>query len=167
MLGGAAGLVGGECLRLLLADPSFTHVVVLARRPLPRVSLLLFSDTAQGTRGTSCLADRYGRDSVVTDVRGTTRLAYHATRGVVDSILTPYADTLTYTIDAWDRAVGPRVAHGPSPDFAVTQTWDDVGKLVGLTTTQPDAVTVGNWEVPGEMPDLDLHASATIWRRAG
>jgi uncharacterized protein YbjT (DUF2867 family) len=38
VLVGATGLVGGECLRLLLADPLFTHVVVLARRPLPRVS---------------------------------------------------------------------------------------------------------------------------------
>ena len=58
---------------------------------------LLLSDTAQGTRSTSYLADRYGRDSVVTDVQGTTRLAYHATRGVVDSIVTPYGDTLTYS----------------------------------------------------------------------
>jgi uncharacterized protein YbjT (DUF2867 family) len=38
VLVGATGLVGAECLRLLLADPFFTHVVVLARRPLPRVS---------------------------------------------------------------------------------------------------------------------------------
>ena len=38
VLVGATGLVGGECLRLLLADPFFTRVVVLARRPLPRVS---------------------------------------------------------------------------------------------------------------------------------
>ena len=122
---------------------------------------LLLSDTAQGTRGTSYLADRYGRDSVVTDVQGTTRLAYHATRGVVDSIVTPYGDTLTYTVDAWGRAVGPRAANGSAPDFAVTQTWDEVGKLVGLTTTQPDAVTVGHWEVDSEMSDLDLR---TYWR---
>jgi len=97
----------------------------------------------------------------VTDVQGTTRLAYHGTRGVVDSIVTPYADTLTYTVDAWGRAVGPRAANGSAPDFAVTQTWDEVGKLVGLTTTQPDAVTVGHWEVDSEMSDLDLR---TYWR---
>jgi uncharacterized protein YbjT (DUF2867 family) len=35
MLCGATGLVGGECLRLLLADPTFQRVVVLTRRPLP------------------------------------------------------------------------------------------------------------------------------------
>jgi uncharacterized protein YbjT (DUF2867 family) len=30
---GATGLVGGECLRLLLRDPAFSRVFVLARRP--------------------------------------------------------------------------------------------------------------------------------------
>ena len=32
---GATGLVGGECLRLLLDDPTVSRVVALARRPLP------------------------------------------------------------------------------------------------------------------------------------
>lgn len=34
LLVGATGLVGRECLRLLLADPAFARVVVVARRPL-------------------------------------------------------------------------------------------------------------------------------------
>lgn len=34
MLVGATGLVGRECLRLLLADPGFARIVVVARRPL-------------------------------------------------------------------------------------------------------------------------------------
>ena len=34
VLVGATGLVGAECLRLLLADPGVARVVVLARRPL-------------------------------------------------------------------------------------------------------------------------------------
>lgn len=34
LLCGATGLVGGECLRLLLADPAIQRVVVLTRRPL-------------------------------------------------------------------------------------------------------------------------------------
>lgn len=34
LLAGATGLVGGECLRLLLADPTFSRVVALTRRPL-------------------------------------------------------------------------------------------------------------------------------------
>jgi uncharacterized protein YbjT (DUF2867 family) len=36
LLVGATGLVGGHCLRLLLADPRYRRVVVLARRPLDR-----------------------------------------------------------------------------------------------------------------------------------
>ena len=32
---GASGLVGRECVRLLLADPSYERVVVLARREMP------------------------------------------------------------------------------------------------------------------------------------
>ena len=35
VLVGATGLVGGECLQLLLADPFFTHVVVLVRARSP------------------------------------------------------------------------------------------------------------------------------------
>jgi uncharacterized protein YbjT (DUF2867 family) len=33
LLAGATGLVGRECLRLMLDDPSFTRIVVIARRP--------------------------------------------------------------------------------------------------------------------------------------
>jgi uncharacterized protein YbjT (DUF2867 family) len=32
---GATGLIGGQLLELLLADPHYQHVVVLARKPLP------------------------------------------------------------------------------------------------------------------------------------
>jgi uncharacterized protein YbjT (DUF2867 family) len=35
LLCGATGLVGGECLRLLSADPAFGRLVVPTRRPLP------------------------------------------------------------------------------------------------------------------------------------
>lgn len=35
LLVGATGLVGRECLRLLLADPDVIHLVVATRRPLP------------------------------------------------------------------------------------------------------------------------------------
>jgi uncharacterized protein YbjT (DUF2867 family) len=34
LLCGATGLVGGECLRLLLRDPSFSRIVTVTRRPL-------------------------------------------------------------------------------------------------------------------------------------
>lgn len=37
LLAGVTGLVGGECLRLLLDDPGVARVTALARRPLPGV----------------------------------------------------------------------------------------------------------------------------------
>ncbi|MBW8839471.1 MAG: hypothetical protein JF602_06415, partial [Gemmatimonadetes bacterium] len=37
MIVGATGLVGRECLRLLLADNGFSRIVVLTRRPLSPV----------------------------------------------------------------------------------------------------------------------------------
>ena len=39
LLVGASGLVGRECLRLLIAEPAISRVVVLARRPLPPAAL--------------------------------------------------------------------------------------------------------------------------------
>jgi uncharacterized protein YbjT (DUF2867 family) len=35
LVAGATGLVGGACIQRLLADPDFSRVVVLTRRPLP------------------------------------------------------------------------------------------------------------------------------------
>ena len=35
LLAGATGLVGRECLDLILADPAFAHVTAIVRRPLP------------------------------------------------------------------------------------------------------------------------------------
>jgi uncharacterized protein YbjT (DUF2867 family) len=39
LLVGATGLVGRDCLRLLVAEPAISRVVVLARRPLPPAAL--------------------------------------------------------------------------------------------------------------------------------
>jgi uncharacterized protein YbjT (DUF2867 family) len=38
LIAGATGLVGGECLRLLLASPAYSSVTVVARRPLGAVA---------------------------------------------------------------------------------------------------------------------------------
>jgi len=35
LVAGASGLVGGQVLRLLLEDPTYSRVTVLARRELP------------------------------------------------------------------------------------------------------------------------------------
>lgn len=42
---GATGLVGGECLKLLAADPAFHRVVVPTRRPLPPTTVAALDAT--------------------------------------------------------------------------------------------------------------------------
>lgn len=64
LLAGATGLVGGECLRLLLDDPAFSSVTVLVRRPLgfthPKlIELVVDFDRLETT------ADRFGTDSIL------------------------------------------------------------------------------------------------------
>jgi RHS repeat-associated protein len=117
----------------------------------------VLTDTLQGARATTYLYDRYGRDTTTTDVLGTWRLRYDGIRGVLDTIITPFTDTLRWTIDTRGRRVGPYVANGGSnPDYSVVPAWDDVGKLIDLQSTH--AVTVGRWQVDQTMPDIELQA---------
>jgi RHS repeat-associated protein len=115
---------------------------------------LLLSDTAQGNRVTLYQYDRYGRDTLVTDVRGTWRLRYDAVRGVLDTIMTAYGDTLRWTIDPRGRAVGPYIANGANPDYAMIPSWDQVGKLISVRDTH--TVNVGRWQVDSTEPNLHL-----------
>jgi RHS repeat-associated protein len=115
---------------------------------------LLLSDTSQGNRVTTYQYDRYGRDTLVTDVRGTWRLRYDGVRGVLDSVVTPYGDTLRWTIDQRGRAVGPYISNGTNPDYAIIPAWDQVGKLVSLRDTH--TVNVGRWQVDSTEPNLNL-----------
>lgn len=66
----------------------------------------LLAHTAQGNRVSAYLYDRYGRDTLTTDATGSWRLRYDGVRGVLDTVVTPVGDSLTYTIDAWGPAVG-------------------------------------------------------------
>lgn len=116
---------------------------------------LVRADTAQGTRVTSYLYDRYQRDTSVTDPAGTRRLRYDAVRGVLDTVVTPFSETLKWTVDSWGRAVGPYVVdNGAEPDYSMVPSWDQVGKLVQVANTH--TVNVGRWEVESDMPDLLL-----------
>ena len=87
-------------------------------------------------------------------MRGTWRLRYDGVRGVLDSVMTPYGDTLRWTIDQRGRAVGPFIANGANPDYAIIPTWDQVGKLVSLRDTQ--VVMLGRWDVDSTEPSLEL-----------
>jgi RHS repeat-associated protein len=115
---------------------------------------LLLSDTAQGNRVTTYQYDRYGRDTLVTDVRGSWRMRYDAVRGVLDSVMTAYGDTLRWTIDQRGRAIGPYISNGGNPDYTMIQKWDQVGKLISLRDSQ--VVVIGAWQVDSTEPNLSL-----------
>ncbi len=54
----------------------------------------LLADTSQGSRVASHTYDRFLRDSVISDVNGTWRIRYDAVRGIPDTIVTPFSDTV-------------------------------------------------------------------------
>jgi nucleoside-diphosphate-sugar epimerase len=54
---GATGLVGGHCLRLLLADEQYTQVIALVRRPLSLSHSRLQTIVVDFDRLDSCAAD--------------------------------------------------------------------------------------------------------------
>lgn len=126
---------------------------------------LLLADTAQGTRIASHRYDRLGRDTLVTDPAGVWRMRYDAVRGLPDSLVTPYGDTLVWSYDARWRAVGPSVRNGSAPDYSVGPEWDQVGKLVRLSSTH--TVQVGLWEVDSTLPDLELRPRWTERQGSG
>jgi RHS repeat-associated protein len=120
---------------------------------------LVLADTAQGNRLTTYQYDRFGRDTLVSDVRGTWRMRYDAVRGVLDTVMTAYGDTVRWTIDQRGRAVGPYISNGANPDYAMIPTWDQVGKLISVRDTH--TVTVGHWQSDSTEPDLHL---LPLWR---
>ncbi len=73
VLAGATGLVGGECLRQLLASPRYKQVVVVTRRKLDpglrHDKLLRNSASAKSTTNTRC-GSRSSRSGTV---HGTSR----------------------------------------------------------------------------------------------
>lgn len=115
---------------------------------------VLLSDTSQGSRATTYQYDRYMRDTSVADVRGAWRMRYDGVRGVLDTVMTPYGDTLHWTIDQRGRAVGPYISSGANPYYAIIPTWDQVGKLISVRDTH--TVNVGWWQADATEPDINL-----------
>lgn len=76
---------------------------------------LLLADTAQGSRLTQYTVDYYGRDSITTDAVGAWALRYEANRGLLDTIVTPFSDTLTYSYGSrGEMLTSPSVRSGPN-----------------------------------------------------
>ena len=117
----------------------------------------LLADTMQGTRVTSGKHDRYGRDTSLVDPTGTWRLRYDGVRGLLDSVITPFGDTLSWATDSRWRRLGPYIQNdGDSTvDYEGVPAWDNLGKLISIVASQ-DTVTVGRWDVDTVNPDIHL-----------
>ncbi|HKV76233.1 MAG TPA: RHS repeat-associated core domain-containing protein [Gemmatimonadales bacterium] len=91
------------------------------------------SYTGSTARATTHSYDRYERDSTFTDPLGTWNLRYDATRGVVDSLIAPWSDTVSYAYDAQWRVVGPAIRSGATiAATQVTPYWAANGDLDSL-----------------------------------
>jgi RHS repeat-associated protein len=86
-------------------------------------------------RATSYTYDTYERLASRTDPQGTWQLRYETKRGYTDTLLTPYADTVSYSFDAQSRAVGPRIVSGTNPIQSQTGGWGQTGTLDNLSRT--------------------------------
>ncbi len=117
----------------------------------------LLSDTSQGTRVVSHRYDRFGRDSVITDVNGDWRMRFDAVRGVPDTILTPFSDTVLYAYDTRGRRNGPTVLAASNPVLSAVQHWSLAGQLDSMTFSHGSYVL-------GGMTDLDTTDMHTISR---
>lgn len=120
------------------------------------------SFTGPTPRAASYTYDGFERPSATTDVLGTWTLRYETDRGYADTLITPFADTVTYSFDARDRAVGPYVSSGTQ--HARVPTWNATGALRTLTnsvTTAPTYVT-GKWDRK-VFPDDPLAALGPVW----
>ena len=133
---------------------------------------LLLADTAQGNRVTTYAADRYGRDTLVTDPTGSWHLRFEQTRGGVDTVVTPFGDTLAYAFDVLGRALAEGLGHGASTALARTRSWDLNGALTGMTNVvgaiEGDFSASGS-EVPtGYLgPNFEVHDTGSVLRDTG
>ncbi len=121
------------------------------------------SFTGTGPQGTSYSYDSYERRSTTTDPLGLWTFRYEGLRGYPDSLITPYADTVTYTFDVQDRAVGPHLYIGNVPQSR-EPTWNETGELdalVHMVATSP-SYTGGDYErSAGE--DESGHVLGPVW----
>jgi RHS repeat-associated protein len=102
------------------------------------------SYTGTTARVTSYTYDAFERPGTMTDPLGTWATRYETDRGYPDTLVTPFADTLTYTYDARSRAVGPTV-RSSGPLHSRTPAWKATGELGSLVTTS-GVTTAGSYD---------------------
>jgi RHS repeat-associated protein len=73
---------------------------------------------------------------------------------VLDTIFSPFGDTVTWKVDSLWRPIGPHVQSGPTP-FSITQVFDSTRKLLQVIDSQGTDY-VGLMEVDQILPDVDF-----------
>jgi len=104
-----------------------------------------YTDTL--ARGTSYAYDAVERLTSVTDPLGTWTMRYEKKRGFLDTLITPFSDTLRYTFDSQERTLGP-YWQSSGPLQSRVPTFSQVGALKTLThsvATSP-SYTAGKWD---------------------
>lgn len=105
------------------------------------------SYTGLTARATSYVHDSLERLTSVTDPLGTWTMRYERKRGFLDTLITPFSDTLRYTFDGQQRALGP-YWQSSGPLQSRLPTFSQVGALKTLThsvATNPSYVA-GKWD---------------------
>ncbi len=102
----------------------------------------VFTDvTARATRYTY---DTFERLSTVGDTLGIWTTRYETKRGVADTLITPYADTVIYTFDARGRTLGPTIRSGTNPVQTTAPVWN-VGLALDSLTRKIGATLGGRY----------------------
>ena len=105
------------------------------------------SYTGATARATTYSYDAVERLTSVTDPVGTWTMRYEKKRGYLDTLITPFSDTLRYTFDSQERTLGP-YWQSSGPLQSRLPTFSEVGALKTLThsvATTP-SYTAGKWD---------------------
>jgi len=111
--------------------------------------------------------DTYERPATMTDRIGTWTTRYETDRGIPDTLLTPLADTVTYSYDTKGRAIGPIEHSGPDTLKRLPE-WGTGGELSTLTNIFPvgnQSWNVGIWNRSDGYDD-GQGAVVTMWSGA-
>ncbi len=91
--------------------------------------------TGGTARRTGYAYDAFERSSSLTDALGAWQTRYEASRGIVDSLITPYADTVEVLTDQQGRMAATIVQSGLQQRATTSLQWSPGGKLTELSNS--------------------------------
>ena len=107
----------------------------------------LVADTAYtGTvvRATTYAYDGYERTYTLTDPLGTWITGYESARGIADSLITPWADTVETVVDGQGRTAAAIVQHNLANRATISYSWGAGGKLLEVANDVTSAAGTYN-----------------------